>query len=120
MKKNIFLNLVLIPLIFLFLPETYSAAGIVNMLSETDGGASFEINLQGLEFANVKDFQFKKIIIEGFGDINLTGLPGVVARGILVEVPPGCEVDMKAVSLEQTVIDDFLLAPSPRKVLEGE
>ena len=121
MKRYILLYATLFMIAFAFASVGNALETNMKVFRDTDDGVAFEVALPFFEFISIEDSQFSKVNVDGFGIIRKSGAPGVIIRGVLIEVPPECEVDVQAYSLDKIRFENFLLAPSPERILvEGE
>ncbi len=110
-------NSLLAVIVAVFICNDAASADNITMVSQNDDMIVFETTLPFPDISDVKGADFKKISVNGFETIAENGAPGVVTRGVMIEIPPGCEVELKVITLEKAGIENFILAPSPERVL---
>jgi len=117
MKKNLFICIsALLVSVMLGIPA-FCQDAVVTVIEETGDGLTLELCIRSFEKKRLDGNEFQQITIGGCGLTKQTGLPAVAVRGVLVEVPVECNLDVSAESLEHTLIRDFVLAPSAQRTL---
>ncbi len=85
------------------------------------GGITATVSFSGVELSALDDTGMVTAQIAECGTNPEVGAPGVAVKGLLFEVPYGCDVHVTASSLKMRVVNDVYLAPTPRKkAAEGD
>lgn len=120
MKKSFFVfPIIILSIIFTTTSGTVSATPL-SIVEQSEDGIKFNFTLPLPEIVNLEGTNFKKLKAEGCVVIGQPGAPGVLVKGALIAIPPACDVTVKAIVLESTPIANFLLAPSPERILIEE
>ncbi|MCP4715000.1 MAG: hypothetical protein GY868_07775 [Deltaproteobacteria bacterium] len=91
--------------------------GDVMVVQDNEHGVILDVVVPDVTVADRKGQGDSVLSAEGFFVIGQPGAPGVLTRGVLVEIPLGCDIEVSAVSLESKVYDHVALAPAPGKAL---
>jgi len=113
MKKII--AFVLLLLFCLICSEVYAAANTVSIVKNTSEGIIFEVSCESYTFLDVDHSNYKRLHADGFVTIDRSGYPGVLVKGVMLDVPSSCSLSVSADSAEVITHNNFLLAPSPQK-----
>ncbi|MFC1592205.1 C25 family cysteine peptidase [Thermodesulfobacteriota bacterium] len=96
------------------------AATTVTLLEETDSGLSFQIKLDGVGFEQVDDKGYQRLYADGCALAGKPGEPGIISRGVLLAMPPGCRIDVKVIPAGLVTYDNVLLAPVPLRTVRPD
>ena len=93
------------------------SANEITIISQTDSSLELELLLKTYEVSGVGGEKFKTLKAEGFNTINPSDVPGVIVKGVMIELPPECQVRLEVSTFDSLCIEHTILAPSPRKIL---
>ncbi|MCX8042515.1 MAG: C25 family cysteine peptidase [Desulfobacterota bacterium] len=77
-------------------------------------------SLPDIKFDTVKGTEMIRLAAEGLGSLSTPGVPEVLVKSMLLEVPCCGEIEVIPTIEEQKMLPEILLAPVPKTVLEEE
>jgi len=102
---------------FLVFLNTTVFANEVTVINQTDDVLFFEITMPSFEVSGVNGSSFNEIRANTFSTINQNGAPAVLAKTVMIEIPPECDILLEAFTFEKVSFEKIILAPAPEKVL---
>ncbi len=116
LSRKVFIASACIIIVFF---QTAARAGYdyVHVSNENEDGMRLSVAFPEFATDYLHSAKSNTISLEGCTVLDNPGYPGVAAKGILVEVPQGCSISVSADSAEYRKIQDFSLAPAPKKSL---
>lgn len=129
-QENVQIRYFVLPMLIMlfaasvFLPrigESSTAEVGVEVVQNNEEGILLEVSTIQYAITPAPIEAYQTLVIKGYGIYDVSGSPGVVVRGQLIEIPEGSEIEVSTASLEKIELRDFLLAPVPyRELVEDD